>query len=42
MKCDLHIHSSLSPDSGMEPEEIAACKKSYTGQYLKKYLMPGK
>ena len=24
------------------PEEIAACKKSYTGQYLKKYLMPGK
>lgn len=25
MKCDLHIHSSLSPDSGMEPEEIAAC-----------------
>ena len=24
------------------PEEIAACKKSYTGQYLKKYLMQGK
>ena len=24
MKCDLHIHSSLSPDSQMEPEEIAA------------------